>query len=227
MAAEKQKAATRALQEWLRASGASTLKVDGKLGTQTRAAAAAYSSPVTSAILAKVEELTPKVIARSSSPPRPELVSALKAACAKHGVSYARAADVVSHESRWNHSAVSSTGAVGLMQLTSWPIRQWNADGMSPRLTLEDRYTLATNVDVGVWYLKWCAKFMNVSASSDDPGTWALIYGAYNLGPGAMRLLVGGNYSHREVVAAWQGQSALLKQGGIERYVSNAKTLFA
>jgi soluble lytic murein transglycosylase-like protein len=148
--------------------------------------------------------------------------------CRRQGVAFAPVKALIGHESNWDHSARSGTGAEGLMQLTSWPVRQWNQDHPSGRqYALTDRFDIDINIRIGVWYLTYCANQMKVSASSGAAADWALIYGAYNLGPGAMKLLVSGDVSNAAVVKAWAGQSSFLKQGGVKRYIHNAQSLFA
>lgn len=227
MASDALRSATRSLQEYLRSRGYASVRVDGAYGPKTAAAAAADSSELSTLLTSHVQSLAPRVIPRAAVVRSESVVEKVKAECARQGVAFDPVAAIVEHESRWDHSARSSTGAIGLFQLTSWPIRQYNQD-VNPRVPfeLDDRFDLAVNIRVGVWYIKYCASVMGVDPSGESADDWARIYGAYNLGPGAMKLLVAGRYDHKAVVSAWTTQSSLLKAGGIERYESNAKSLF-
>lgn len=218
---------TRALQEWLRASGYN-LVVDGVIGPKTRAAAAKDGGDIANLLIVEVDKLQPKLSLPVAKPRDEKLVELVRQECARQGVAFEGAERVIDHESRWDPNARSATGATGLMQLTRWPVAQYNLDAGDPMVySNDDRSDVAANIRIGVWYLGYCARQMGVSPMSGSAADWALIYGAYNLGPGAMKLLVGGNYTHPDVVNAWRGQSEHLKQGGLTRYTRNAEALFA
>ncbi|AAG00437.1 P5 muramidase [Pseudomonas phage phi13] len=237
--------ATRALQEWLQAQGVETvivngvarkLVVDGKMGNITSTAAKQDESPITKMIFDEIVRLSPvaprarvSFPSTSNDPDRSVMEQLVRDECAARNVAFERVTQLIDHESGWNHaSAISPTGAVGLMQLTSWPIRQWNVDhAVGKQYEQDERYDLRSNIVVGVWYVRRCAEFIGEDPSSTDPMVWARIYGAYNLGPGTMKLLLAGDYQNSNVQSSWRVQSNALKAGGIERYVSNAKSLFA
>lgn len=227
MAAKPHVYATRALQEWLRAQGQLDIRVDGTVGPKTLAAVKEDGGDMSKLLLRSVEELRPKLTLRAATHSDPALEAQVRKQCERFGVAVKPVFAVIGHESNWNPKAKNASGAIGLMQLTRWPIAQWNVDHPEgPTYTRDDRYDVAINIEVGVWYLSFCAKEMGVSPASESPDDWALIYGAFNLGPGAMNLWRAGSYTHESLVDAWSGQSALLKQGGIDRYASNASTLF-
>lgn len=217
----------RALQEWLRARGQTQVKVDGAYGSQTAAAAAAVDDQISSLLEEAVRASQPRVAVTTSTKRDPRIEALVRDECRKQGVAFEPVAAIIDHESRWNHSARSSTGAVGLFQLTSWPGRQYNLD-VRPALPYsnDDRYDLEVNIFLGVWYIAYCARQMGVSPLSTSPDDWARIYGAYNLGPGTMTLLLRGQYDHDAVKQAWAVQSTALKQGGIANYEQNARSLF-
>lgn len=227
MATDTLKSATRSLQEYLRSRGFVGVRVDGTFGPITASAAERDGSDLATMLVSHVQASTPRVTPRAAPVADQKVVAKVRAECRRQGVAYGPTAAIVAHESGWDHSARSPQGAVGLFQLTSWPIKQYNLD-VNPRypFTMDDRFDIDVNIKVGVWYLKYCAKQMAVDPMSESPDDWARIYGAYNLGPGAMRFLLSGRYDHPVVRDAWAGQSALLKEGGIQRYESNARSLF-
>jgi soluble lytic murein transglycosylase-like protein len=107
---------------------------------------------------------------------RPELqteeVNALIAAAArKHGVPTALVKGIVATESNFRCNAVSSRGAVGLMQLRPSTARQYGADASVPE----------QNIDAGTRYLRFLIeKYHNTS----NPLRYAIA--AYDAGVGAV-----------------------------------------
>src|SRR5215831_14980308 len=77
---------------------------------------------------------------------KPEEVNALIAAASrKHGVPIALVESIVATESNFRCNAVSSRGAIGLMQLLPPTARQYRADASVPE----------QNVDAGTRYLRF------------------------------------------------------------------------
>lgn len=135
--------------------------------------------------------------------------------------------NVVKLESNWkHHGVISPTGAEGLFQLTKWPIKQHQLDVGT--LSTYDVSTVKSdfklNVEVGLWYLTYCAKAMNVWPLGSDRSDWAKTYAAYNLGPSSARKLASKVYdsSTRDL---WALQASSLKKGGIENYLWNVENV--
>jgi soluble lytic murein transglycosylase-like protein len=211
----------RAIQELVRANGIN-VRVDGIYGKQTRAAASIIDDPVIAILVSRLPVAAPKAAIVDSSVAR----ALVRAACDRFGVRYDKVALLVDHESQWNANVTSSTGAVGLFQLTSWPVRQYNKDeAPSVPIALGDRFDLETNVMIGVWYIRYCAKQVGENPLSGSPSVWARIYGAYNLGPGTFLSWERGVRSS-DVVSSWAVQSSILRKGGIDNYALNAESLF-
>ena len=82
---------------------------------------------------------------------------------------------VINAESRFNADAVSSQGAVGLMQITK-PTAEWIARSMGDKnFGTDDLYDPETNIRMGVWYID------NLRKEFSDN---TLILAAYNAGRG-------------------------------------------
>ena len=71
----------------------------------------------------------------------------VNALCDDYGVNYEMVKAVIQTESSWNHKAVSSSGAIGLMQVL--PSTAWD-EFKTPK---EDLYDPYVNVTVGIKYL--------------------------------------------------------------------------
>lgn len=114
-----------------------------------------------------VRPITPTVIPRPASSPS-QVSRAIAEAAEHHRVSANLIEAVAWQESRLRQSAVSSKGAVGVMQLM---------DGTARELGV-DRYDLTQNVRGGASYLsKMLARY---------DGNLAYALAAYNAGPGAV-----------------------------------------
>jgi soluble lytic murein transglycosylase-like protein len=106
------------------------------------------------------------------------------AAYARHyGVPVEFVRAVVEQESRWRRCAVSSKGAVGLMQLMP---------GTAARLNVRDRCDLNQNVSGGVRYLAWLMNKFH--------GDLRLVAAAYYTGERVIEAR-GLQYANRDVVA--------------------------
>lgn len=211
----------RAIQELVRANGIN-LKVDGVYGNKTQAAVAMIKDPAVTMLVQRVPVVQAPTVQVDSSEAR----ALVEKQCAVFGVNADMVDKVVEHESVWNPNVASTTGAIGLFQLTSWPVRQYNKDeSPSVPFALADRYDLKKNVELGVWYLRYCAQQVGESPTSSDAGVWARIYGAYNLGPGTFLLWEKGIRS-ADVMSSWAVQSTLLRRGGVDNYAVNTKSLF-
>jgi soluble lytic murein transglycosylase-like protein len=116
---------------------------------------------------------------------QPHLESAARA----HQVDYALLKAVVAVESSFDADAVSSKGAVGLMQLLPDTARRYGVVADSggrgdsngrPARSVRDKLTdPGTNIDAGARHLAYLLRLFN-----DDP---ALALAAYNAGEGAVR----------------------------------------
>ncbi|MEZ5354058.1 MAG: lytic transglycosylase domain-containing protein [Bryobacteraceae bacterium] len=105
---------------------------------------------------------------RALSDPTMQLVEKM---AAKHGVDPDLVHAVVKQESNYQRRALSSAGAIGLMQLMPGTAKDLNADPWDPE----------ENVDAGVRYLKqMLIKYRN------HPRQVALALAAYNAGPHAV-----------------------------------------
>lgn len=217
-----QRAGVRAMQAWLNATG-SKLKEDGILGPNTRSRASMSDSPLVSVMLEAVDV--------APEPTRPNdratYWPAVQAQCRALGVSEALIDRFVAFESGWNAKATSSTGARGLFQLTSWPVRQYNQDVPKEAVDVANRIDPAINIRVGVWYVRYCALQVGVDPMSATELSLARIYGAYNLGPAAFRLWEQGQHQSRIVLNAWATQAAALRKGGISAYLENVQRVLA
>ncbi len=106
------------------------------------------------------------------------------AAYSRHyGVPVDFARSIVEQESGWQRCAVSSKGAVGLMQLMPETAR---------RLGVQDRCSLKQNVSGGIRYLAWLMKKFH--------GDLRLVAAAYYAGEGAIERR-GLSYSNPDVLA--------------------------
>jgi soluble lytic murein transglycosylase-like protein len=98
-----------------------------------------------------------------------DVQSTITAAAAKYGVDPSLALAVAQQESGFNPSAVSSAGAVGVMQLMPATAAQFGADPYDP----------AQNIDAGVHYLS--------NLLHQFGGDVSLALAAYNSGPGTVQ----------------------------------------
>jgi soluble lytic murein transglycosylase-like protein len=100
-----------------------------------------------------------------------------------YGVPVDFARSIVEQESGWQRCAVSSKGAVGLMQLMPETAR---------RLGVQDRCSLRQNVSGGIRYLAWLMRKFH--------GDLRLVAAAYYAGEGAIERR-GLRYSNPDVVS--------------------------
>ena len=116
------------------------------------------------------EEIATPAALQVSIPPTPEEL--VTAAANRHGLPADFVRSVVAAESAFRASAVSSKGAIGLMQLMPATAREYGADPNDP----------AQNVEAGTQYLRdllW--KYRN------DDHQLSRALAAYNAGPGAVQ----------------------------------------
>lgn len=130
----------------------------------------------------------------------------------EEGVPASAAIKFATVESRLNPDARSATGASGLFQLTKPAIDQI---GLPP--PNGNRLDPAWNARVGIKYMKWVARYLNVTF--DDVGA---IYAGYNLGVGNVARIKRGEYNHPEVQTALGQQAKQLQVGGAKAYLANA-----
>jgi soluble lytic murein transglycosylase-like protein len=76
----------------------------------------------------------------------------LHASAARHGLDPALARAVAWQESRWNQRALSSAGAIGVMQLMPGTARWFGPAVLGRRI---DPHRVEDNIDAGVAYLAW------------------------------------------------------------------------
>ena|SRR5215472_7956904 len=93
----------------------------------------------------------------------------IRGAAKKHGVPAAFVKSIVAAESNFNCDAISSKGAIGLMQLMPETAREYGADPSIPE----------QNVDAGTHYLR---DLMDKYHRFGNP--WPRVIAAYNAGPG-------------------------------------------
>ncbi len=115
------------------------------------------------AIVPSAQPQTPAYIGRYQGP----FLSVARSAAQRYQIPEDLFLRLVQQESGWNHTAVSSKGALGLAQLMPDTARGL---GVDPR----DAHQ---NLDGGARYLK---------AQYDKFGDWRLALAAYNAGPGAV-----------------------------------------
>jgi len=114
----------------------------------------------------------PAVAAEKRAALKPEEVNALIASASrKHGVPTALVKSVVATESNFRCDAVSSQGAIGLMQLLPSTARQYGADARVPE----------QNIDAGTHYLRFLIDRYRHSSSPLKN-----VIAAYNAGFGAV-----------------------------------------
>ncbi len=88
-------------------------------------------------------------------------------------------AAMIREESRYNADAVSSAGAIGLMQIMPANGPEFASRLKIPRFNTKMLYNPDINIQMGSWYMK--------SLMNQFDNNHALVAGAYNGGPGRMR----------------------------------------
>lgn len=220
------------MQTLLKISTNPALKVDGVVGRETRSTHTNASSDVKRVVDSVIQSHGLKVgdllspVARitrlSRVMPTPLIRSTIAKWAKEHGVNEALSFAVCEIESGFDPDARSSTGAIGLFQLTSSAVtdvsRKYKGYYPPPG---GNWYDLEWNVNVGVRFLRICAGYARVNPSSSDLEAWRDIYGCYNLGVGAYTTWKKAQFSDSTLIASWSSQSAELKQNGIEQYGAN------
>jgi soluble lytic murein transglycosylase-like protein len=118
-----------------------------------------------------------QVAAQPEKAPGPEPAKAfdvhavIRAAAQKHQVPEALVKSIVAAESNFDQSAVSRTGAIGLMQLMPATAGEYSADPKIPE----------QNIDAGTRYLRCLIEKYRKSRNS-----LVRVIAAYNAGPGAV-----------------------------------------
>ena len=100
--------------------------------------------------------------------PKAETLKLIAGASAKYRVPAAFVTSIVAAESNFDNTAVSETGAIGLMQLMPETARQFGADPTVP----------AENIDAGTHYLRWLTE-----RYQKRRGAIKCVIAAYNAGP--------------------------------------------
>ena len=85
-------------------------------------------------------------------------ISFINEACEKYDVDRTLVLSIIKTESGFNEKALSNKGAKGLMQLTD-ETANWCAGKME--LSDYDIYAPETNINMGVWYLKYLSEKTN------------------------------------------------------------------
>lgn len=132
---------------------------------------------------------------------------------------------VIRLESGFNPNAVSPTGAIGLGQITSPALAQYNVSHSDSPVLKEELTDPETNLRVSVWYLIWVASVLLPNASDLSVLTAdqrALIYGGYNVGVGTVRKMLVGK-SDRSVARLVSYQASALSKDGVAGYLSNVR----
>lgn len=212
----------------------SPLGVDGIAGRNTRNALKNAPDYAISAITAYAnsrghdlkELMEPKAVVRKVSGSLNPQHAALMDKYAKLFKVHPQWARVIAGiESNFDPSAISPTGAAGLFQVTQPAIRDVQRSPLTRAHYFESPDGTRThpewNIMCGIGYLRICASYMGVDATSARPEVWADIYGCYNLGVGAYKLWKRGRFDASDLLKAWGVQSSELRQNGIEQYRTN------
>ena len=103
--------------------------------------------------------------------------AAVKNASQKYGVPEAFIYAVIKTESGFDQNAISSVGAIGLMQLMPSTFLDLTQNFLGENLPESALYDPTTNINYGVYYLSWLySKFEN----------WETVAAAYNAGLGVV-----------------------------------------
>lgn len=100
---------------------------------------------------------------------RAEALTLISGAASKYRVPAAFVASIVAAESNFDNAAVSSKGAIGLMQLMPETAKEFGADPEIP----------SENIDAGTHYLRWL-----MERYRNTRGPMQHVIAAYNAGPG-------------------------------------------
>jgi LysM repeat protein len=136
-------------------SGETLGAIAARYGTSVSALAALNGIRNPNAIVAGSVLSVPGALppAAGAAPVGADRVRALLAdSAARHGVDPALARAVAWQESRWNQAAISSAGAIGVMQLMPATARWFGPAVLGRRI---DPHRVEDNVDAGVAYIAW------------------------------------------------------------------------
>lgn len=78
-----------------------------------------------------------------------------EAAARRHDVSPALVKAVIWKESRWLPTVVGRHGEIGLMQITSGAVEDWQRMKKQPAPLRNDLFKPELNIEIGTWYLAW------------------------------------------------------------------------
>lgn len=77
----------------------------------------------------------------------------------RHGVPFALVKAIIWKETKFDEKARGKAGEIGLMQIMPGAIEEWRR-GTKNRKTPGERelFTPKLNIEIGTWYLAWCAR---------------------------------------------------------------------
>jgi soluble lytic murein transglycosylase-like protein len=133
--------------------------------------AAFFANPQALVGSTRVPEDAPAACRIAPPVPKAEALKLIAGASAKYRVPAEFVTSIVAAESNFDNTAVSQTGAIGLMQLMPETARQFGADPTVP----------AENIDAGTHYLRWLTE-----RYGNRRGAIKCVIAAYNAGPGAV-----------------------------------------
>jgi len=140
----------------------------------------------------------------SMDPNKMSVVDIIRAVALREGVPFDAAYKFAWIESKLDPKAVSPAGAVGVFQVMKGALDDVNrfyGTKNGVQFTMADMTNAASNVLVGVQYMKISARYANVPVSDV-----ATMYMAYNIGAGNLRKLRAGQLTDKSLLAAVSAQ---------------------